>query len=75
MIIGKVAQWMGGLHKGQAVIISRDDVLDSAGAYRDSGFDHIRPEYIQNVVDEVNGDQYPDVALWERPDGRLTLER
>jgi|TARA_R110002020_G_scaffold471097_1_gene697537 hypothetical protein len=75
MIIGKVAQWMGRLDKGQAVVIEREDVLDSASAYRDGGFDYIRPEYIKNVVDEVNGDEYPEFSLWERPDGRWTLER
>ena len=75
MIIGKVAQWMARLDKGQAVIISREDIIDSAGAYRDSGFDYVRTEYIKKVVDEVNGEEYPEFSLWERPDGRWTLER
>jgi hypothetical protein len=75
MIIGKVAQWMAELDKGQAVIISRDDIIDSAEAYRDSGFDHVRPEYIKNVVDEVNSEECQGFSLWERPDGRWTLER
>lgn len=74
MIIGKVAEWMSKLEKGEAVIIGRDDIYSSAEAYKDSGFDHVRPEYAQKVVDEANSQEYPGYSLWERPDGRWTLE-
>ena len=75
MVIGKVGEWLDKLPKGKAVIITTNDVRDSAKAYCDSGFDHVRPEYIKCVIDEVNSDEYPDFEIWERPDGRWTLER
>ena len=75
MVIGKVGEWLAKLPKGKAVIISVSDMQDSAKAYMDSGFDHVRPEYVRGVVEEVNSEEYPGFNLWERPDGRWTLER
>lgn len=75
MVIGKVGEWLGKLPKGKAVVLTVDDLHDSASAYMDSGFDHVRPEYVKRVVDEVNSDEYPGFELWERPDGRWTLDR
>lgn len=75
MVIGKVGEWIAKLPKGKAVILTAEDMHDSAKAYMDSGFDHVRPEYIKSVADEVNSDEYPGFSLWERPDGRWTLER
>jgi hypothetical protein len=70
-----VAEWMHRLDHGFAVILDFDDVADSAKAYKDSGYDHIRPEYIKAVVAEVNSDEYPDFTMWERLDNRWTLEK
>lgn len=75
MVIGKVAEWMAKLGKGQAVILDIEDMADSAKSYMDSGFDHVRREYIEAVAAEVESDEYPEFSLWERPDGRWTLER
>jgi len=74
MVIGKVAEWMHKLDKGKAVVLTSEDIADSAKVYMDSGFDYVRPEYIKAVVNEVNSDEYPNFILWERPDGRWTLE-
>ena len=75
MVIGKVAEWMNKLGKGQAVVIGFEDLADSAKSYLDSGFDHVDQGYIKNVAREVNSDEYPDFEIWERPDGRWTLQR
>ena len=75
MIIGKVADWMRRLDKGQAIILSLDDMADSAKAYRSTGFDYVRREHIEAVAAEVESEEYPEFSLWERPDGRWTLER
>jgi hypothetical protein len=76
MVVGKVAEWMGRLKKGEAVVISRADMEDSAKAYMTSMlFDRMRDEYVSAVAAEVESDQYPEFALWERPDGRWTLDR
>lgn len=75
MVIGIVADWMKRLGKGKAVVLTLDDISDSARAYMDSGFDHVRQEYLERVVSEVNSDEYPGFRLWERPDGRWTLDR
>ena len=76
MVVGKVAEWISKLEKGNAVVLNIEDMHDSAKAYTTSGiFDHVRPEYVAKVADEVNSEEYPDFELWERPDGRWTLER
>ncbi len=76
MVIGKVAEWMSKLDKGNAVILTINDLHDSAEAYTTSEiFDHIRPEYINAVVNEVNSEEYPGFELWERPDRRWTLTK
>mgnify|MGYP000055763040 CR=1 FL=1 len=75
MIIGNVAKLMNRLAKGQAIVIEIEDVRDSARAYMDSGFDYVRKDYIDNVIREVNSDEYPEFSLRERPDGRFTLDR
>lgn len=75
MIIGTLAKWIECLDSGKAVVLSRDVLVEAAGVYRDSGLDHVRPEYIQNIVDEVNSEEYEGFSLWERPDGRWTLEK
>ena len=75
MVVGKVGRWIANLPKGKAVILTIDDLKDSAKAYLNSGFDCVRPEDIKMVVDEINSDQYPGYEIWERPDGRWTLER
>ena len=75
MITGKVAEWINRLDDGEAVILTIDDLAESAKAYTDSGFDHVRSEYIQNIINEVNSSEYLEFTLWERMDGRWTLER
>lgn len=75
MVLGKVAEWMSRLDKGQSVVITYDDLYDSARYYMDSAFDHVRQEYIDQVVLQVESNEYPEFGLFERPDGRWTLER
>jgi len=75
MVVGKVGEWLARLPKGKAVILDNDDIRDSAKAYLDSAFDAVRREDILKVVSEVNSDEYPGFEMWERPDGRWTLER
>jgi len=76
MIIGEVAKWLDRLPPGKAVLLTREAMHDSAKAYVSYMlFDHVRPEDLQKVADEVNSEEYPGFSLWERPDGRWTLER
>jgi hypothetical protein len=75
MVVGKVKEWMGKLDKGEAVILTRADLIDSARHYMESAYDSVRTKYILNVIDEVNSDEYPDFDIRERLDGRFTLER
>jgi hypothetical protein len=75
MVVGKVGEWIAILPKGMAVILDNDDIRDSAKAYLDSSFDSVRREDILKVVTEVNSNEYPGFEMWERPDGRWTLER
>lgn len=75
MVIGKVGEWLTRLPKGKAVILDNDDLRDSAKAYLDSGFDSVRRSDILAVVAEINSDEYPGFEMWERPDGRWTLQR
>lgn len=75
MVVGKVGEWLAKLPKGKAVILDIEDVRDSAKAYLDSMFDSVRGEDILKVVAEVNSEEYPGFEMWERPDGRWTLER
>lgn len=76
MVVGKVQEWMMRLKVGQAVVITRGDMEDSAKSYLTSGlFDRMRDEYVQAVAAEVNSDEYPGFSLRELWDGRWTLER
>ena len=75
MVVGTVGKWLARLPKGKAVVLDNDDLQDSAKSYLDSGFDYVRREDILKVVDEVNSQEYPGFEIWERPDGRWTLER
>lgn len=75
MVVGKVGGWLARLPKGKTVVLDNDDVADSAKALLDSGFDHVRRDDILKIVAEVNSEEYPGFEMWERPDGRWTLER
>jgi len=75
MVVGKVGKWLSMLPKGKAVILDADDLSDSAKALLDSGFDSVRRDDILRIVSKVNSDEYPGFEMWERPDGRWTLER
>ena len=77
MINGKVAYWMKVLKKGEAIDLSIDDLADSAKAYMDSGFDHVRQEYIEGVINEVNSKEYPDFRISKLIDtnGKYKLQR
>ena len=75
MVVGIVGEWLARLPKGKAVVLDNNDLRDSARAYLDSRFDSVRREDIMKIVSEVNSDKYPGFEIWERPDGRWTLER
>ena len=75
MVVGAVGEWLAKLSKGKAVILDNDDLQNSARSYLDSGFDSVRREDVLKVVAEVNSEEYPGFEMWDRPDGRWTLER
>ncbi len=76
MILGKVLERMCGLRKGQAIVVTVEDVRDSASYNLDSGFDIVRKEDMSHIVDEVNGKQYPNYTMSEQPlDGTWILHK
>ena len=75
MVVGKVGEWLAILPKGEAVVLDNDELRDSAKALLDSGFGYVRRDDVLRVVAEVNSEEYPGFEMWERPDGRWTLER
>ena len=75
MILGKVGWWINTLEMGKAVILTLDDIYDSARYNLDSGLDYPRREDALKVVAEVNSEEYPSYEMFERPDGRWTLDR
>lgn len=75
MVTGIVGKWLAKLPKGKAVILSADDLRNSAKACLGSGFDCVRPEDIKKIIDEINSDEYPEFNIWECPDGRWVLAR
>lgn len=75
MVVGKVGEWLAILPKGEAVVLDNDELRDSAKALLDSGFGSVRRDDVLRVVAEVNSEEYPGFEMWERPDGRWTLER
>ena len=75
MVLGKVAEWIARLNLGQAVILTTDDVRDSARYNLDSGLDVVRREDLLSIVAEVNSKEYPGFRMFERPDGNWTLDR
>ena len=75
MVMGEIAKWINTLKKGESVILTTDDVYDSARYNLDSGLDYPRREDALKVVAEVNSKEYPSYEMWERPDGRWTLDR
>lgn len=75
MIVGKVSEYIALLNKGQAIVIPPSDIQDSARCYLDSGFDHVRPEYIRAVLAEINSEEYSEFTIAERPDGNYVLRR
>jgi hypothetical protein len=75
MILGKVAEWVDKLEMGEAVILTTDDIYDSARYNLDSELDWPRREDALKVVAEINSDEYPNYKMLERPDGRWTLDR
>lgn len=62
MITGKVHEYMSMLDQG--VVLTYQDMCDSAQAYLESNlFDHIRDEYIDDICNQINSDQYPEFTI------------
>ena len=75
MILGKVAEWITKLKMGEAVILTIDDLTNPAQYNLESALDMVRDSDRQVIVDEVNSEEYPNYGMWQRPDGRWTLDR
>lgn len=75
MILGKVARWINKLEIGKAVILTDDDIYDSARYNLESGLDMVRRDDLLKIVAEVNSEEYPGYEMFQRPDGRWTLDR
>lgn len=75
MILGKVRYWLSTLKEGQAVVITLDDLYDSASYYLESGLDYARREDILVLAKEINSKEYPEFEIFEKMDGNWTLDR
>ena len=65
MVVGKVMFYMNRLIEGQAINLDQDVLVDSAKHFLDSGFDVVREEDIQEVMDQINSDEYPEFTISE----------
>lgn len=77
MVTGKVRKYMSMLGRGQNVVIRYQDMCDSAQAYLESRlFDHVRDEYIDDICDQINSDQYPEFSIYKNTiSGHWVLRR
>lgn len=81
MILGSVAVQMSRLEPGQEIILDMLDLEDSARYFTTSRiFDYISPEYVKEVINKVNSDEYPEFYISEIPSrekfvlGRINLD-
>ncbi len=75
MVMGEVARWMQRLKAGEAVVLTIEELTDSAKYFLESGFDCVRKEDIKEVENQINSKEYPNFSITNRLDGKWTLNK
>jgi len=75
MVMGEVARWMQRLKAGEAVVLTIEELTDSAKYFLESGFDYVRKEDIKEVENQINSKEYPNFSITNRLDGKWTLNK